>query len=172
MIPIFIKKYNNPEVSFLEINEYNSKISNLNPYSIKCSCGCKGNCIKYGGYKRTIDKYIIFIQRILCKACKITHSLIPTFMVPYERNSINYILDLVTNTIYDNNSADYELKRYKRIYADWKNRLKAIGLKISDDINKVITFCAYYFNMCFMQSGIRKNSKLNEVKYFIGDLPT
>ena len=51
-------------------------------------------------------------------------------------------------------------------------RLKIVGIEIGDDINKVITFCAYYFNMCFMQSGIRKNSKLNEVKYFIGDLPT
>ncbi len=31
MIPFLIKKNNNPEVSFLEINEYNSIISNLNP---------------------------------------------------------------------------------------------------------------------------------------------
>ena len=36
MIPIFIKKYNNPEVSFLEINEYNSKISNLNRKFQRC----------------------------------------------------------------------------------------------------------------------------------------
>ena len=84
---------------------------------------------------------------------------------------LDYILDVVLNYDYVN-TADYELKRYKRIYADWKNRLKPIGMTICDDINKVITFCAYYFNMCFMQSKIRKNSKLNEVKYFIGDLPT
>jgi len=172
MIPFFIKKNNNLEVGFLEINEYNSKISNLNPYSLMCSCGCKGNCIKYGGYKRTIDKYVIFIQRVFCKACKITHALMPTVIVPYERYSFNYILDLATNKEYENNSADYELKRYKRIYTEWETRLKAIGIEIGDDIDKVITFCAYYFNMCFMQSGIRKNSKLNEVKYFIGSLPT
>ena len=85
--------------------------------------------------------------------------------------SLVYILDVVLNYEYIN-TADYELKWYKRIYADWENRLKTIGLGIGDDINKVITFCAYYFNMCFMQSGIRKNSKLNEVKYFVGSLPT
>ena len=82
-----------------------------------------------------------------------------------------YILDIVLNYEYIN-TADYELKRYKRIYTEWEMRLKIIGIEIGDDINKVITFCAYYFNMCFMQSGIRKNSKLNEVKYFIGALPT
>ena len=172
MTPFFIKKNKNEEFNFLDINRYNDSVNNMNAYSIQCNCGCKGSCIKYGKYKRIIDKYEIFIQRVLCKVCRITHSILPTFIVPYERMPLVYILDLVTNTIYDNNSADYELKRYKRIYADWKNRLKAIGIGIGDDINKVITFCAYYYNMCFMQNIIRKNSKLNEVKYFVGSLPT
>ena len=39
-------------------------------------------------------------------------------------------MDLVTNTIYDdNNSSDYELKRYKRIYTEWEMRLKANEIK-------------------------------------------
>ena len=172
MIPFFIKKNKNEEFNFLDINRYNDSVNNMNAYSIQCNCGCKGSYIKYGKYKRIIDKYEIFIQRVLCKVCRITHAILPTFIVPYERMPLVYILDLVTNTIYDNNSADYELKRYKRIYADWKNRLKAIGIGIGDDINKVITFCAYYYNMCFMQNIIRKNGKLNEVKYFVGSLPT
>ena len=171
MIPFFIQKNKNESLNFLDINKYNESVNNLNPYSIQCNCGCKGSCIKYGKYKRIIDKYEIFIQRVLCKVCKITHAILPTFIVPYERMPLDYILDVVLNYDYVN-TADYELKRYKRIYADWKNRLKAIGIRICDDINKVITFCAYYFNMCFMQSKIRKNSKLNEGKYFIGDLPT
>ena len=84
---------------------------------------------------------------------------------------LDYILDVVSSYDYVN-TADYELKRYKRIYCEWETRLKMIGLNTSDDIDKVITFCAYYYNMCFMQNIIRKNCKLNEVKYFIGDLPT
>ena len=171
MIPFFIKKNKNEEFNFLDINRYNDSVNNMNSYSIQCNCGCKGSCIKYGKYKRIIDKYEIFIQRVLCKVCKITHAILPTFIVPYERMPLDYILDVVSSYDYVN-SADYELKRYKRIYTEWKMRLKIVGIEIGDDINKVITFCAYYFNMCFMQSGIRKNSKLDEVKDFIGDLTT
>lgn len=171
MIPFFIKKNKNEEFNFLDINRYNDSVNNMNSYSIQCNCGCKGSCIKYGKYKRIIDKYEIFIQRVLCKVCRITHAILPTFIVPYERMPLDYILDVVLNYEYIN-TADYELKRYKRIYTEWEMRLKIIGMTICDDINKVITFCAYYFNMCFMQSKIRKNSKLNEVKYFIGSLPT
>lgn len=171
MIPFFIKKYKNEGFTFLDINRYNDSVDNMNPYALQCSCGCKGGCIKYGKYKKLVDKYEIFIQRVLCKTCKITHAILPTFIVPYERMPLDYILDMTLN--YDCvNSADYELKRYKRIYKEWDVRLKSIEIKDSDDINSVITFCAYYFNMCFMQNKIRKNSKLNEVKYFIGSLPT
>ena len=171
MIPFFIKKNKNEGFDFLDINKYNESVENMNSYSFQCNCGCRGSCIKYGKYRRFIDKYEIFIQRVICKVCKITHAILPTFIVPYERMPLDYILDIATKYDYIN-SADYELKRYKRIYAEWEVRLKIIGIKISDDINKVITFCAYNFNMCFMQSKIRKNSKLNEVKYFIGSLPT
>ena len=72
------------------LNRYNDSVNNMNSYSIQCNCGCKGSCIKYGKYKRIIDKYEIFIQRVLCKVCKITHAILPTFIVPQERMPLDY----------------------------------------------------------------------------------
>ena len=58
---ILYPKDKNEDFNFLDINKYNESVNNLNPYSIQCNCGCKGSCIKYGKYKRVIDKYEIFI---------------------------------------------------------------------------------------------------------------
>lgn len=177
MIPCFLKVDNIVSDTFYLNMQYSKKMEELNPYSLECSCKCKGQCIKYGRYPRRLivnDKLaFIFIQRVYCKKCKKTHAILPTFIVPYEINTLEYIMDLVKEFKDEKiSSADYELERYINVYKAWEARFKAIEYTISDDIEEVITFCAYYYGMCFMQSAKRKNSKLNEVIYFVGALPT
>ena len=97
----------------------------------------------------------------------------PKFIIPYEKQSFTYILDLAIE--YRNvqiDKADYELLRYVNIFNRWNNKLKSIGMTISDGLGRIITFCASTFNMCFMQSTKRKNLKLQEVNYNVVVLPT
>ncbi|MGN1337559.1 MAG: DUF6431 domain-containing protein, partial [Candidatus Coprovivens sp.] len=161
----------------VNINQYYEDIDKLISYKLECGCGIKGNCIKYGRYKRTLiindKKETIYLQRIYCKHCKKTHTIMPKFIVPYERKPFDYILDLVSE--YNNkdiSKADYEIVRYKHIYKKWENRLKTSELTNGDDLHEVITFCASTFKMCFMQSITRKNSKLNKVEYHVIYSPT
>ena len=177
MLPFFLKVDNKSSDTFYINQQYSMKMEHLNPYSIECSCRCKGSCIKYGKYPRKLivndNPICINIQRVYCKNCHKTHAILPTFIIPYELHTMDYVLDLVhqykDETI---SSADYELKRYIEIFKSWMVRFKAIEYSMSDDIEEVITFSAYHYGMCFMQNLKRKNSKLNEVTYFIGALPT
>ena len=95
-----IRKNNNTINKFcVNINQYNEAMDKLTSYKLECGCGIKGNCIKYGKYKRTLiindKKETIYLQRIYCKHCKKTHTIMPIFIVPYERKPLDYILDLV-----------------------------------------------------------------------------
>ncbi|MBR6071242.1 MAG: hypothetical protein IKP77_00235 [Acholeplasmatales bacterium] len=170
MILFVSKKYKGLEISFIDINRYNDEIKRIKSYSLKCSCGCKGSLIKYGKYKRIIDDYVIYIQRVYCKNCGITHALMPSFVIPYERQSVGYVFEMLSSG--SDNKADYELNRYKRIYDIWKERLDEIGFNVSDDLNRVITFCACYYKMGFLQNRIRVNKKKKIVKYYVINLPT
>ena len=67
----------------------------------------------HGKYKRTLiindKKETIYLQRIYCKHCKKTHTIMPIFIVPYERKPLDYILDLVKGyNDKDISKADYE----------------------------------------------------------------
>lgn len=161
----------------LNIDKYYDDMNNLVSYKIECGCGKKGCCIKYGRYKRILinndKKMDIFIQRVYCKHCKKTHSILPRFIIPYEREPFDYVLDLVLEfKDKEISKVDYQLVRYISIYKKWESRLKSIGLSISDGINKVITLCASTFKMSFMQNKMRNNIKLKKVEYYIKELPT
>ena len=70
-----IRKNNNTINKFcVNINQYNEAMDKLTSYKLECGCGIKGNCIKYGKYKRTLiindKKETIYLQRIYCKHCK------------------------------------------------------------------------------------------------------
>ena len=162
---------------YQEINKYYREMADLKSYKLECSCGIKGNCIKYGSYERKLiinDKTVtIKIQRVYCKHCKKTHAIMPIFIIPYEQKPLNYVLDLVMTYIDKKVSkADYELTRYLSIYNRWENRLRSIEITLSDGINKVIAFCASFFKMCFMQNKVRRNIKLNWVDYYAIPSPT
>ncbi len=173
-----IRKNNNTINKFcVNINQYNEAMDKLTSYKLECGCGIKGNCIKYGKYKRTLiindKKETIYLQRIYCKHCKKTHTIMPIFIVPYERKPLDYILDLVNGyNDKDISKADYEIIRFKRIYKKWENRLKTSETINGDDLYEVITFCATNFKMCYMQNVTRKNIKLNKVEYHVIHLPT
>lgn len=177
MITLISSKNNKINDFCINIEEYYTHMKQLISYKLKCGCGVKGNCIKYGWFKRKLiinDKIVIVkLQRIYCKHCKKTHTIMPKFIIPYNQHSFTYILDLVIE--YQGkkiSKADYELTRYVRIFQKWSNRLKSINISINDGLYKVITFCASHFKMCFMQSQMRNNIKLNKVEYYAIELPT
>lgn len=80
---------------------YNDYIKSLDLFQVKCNdCKCQGDCIRYGRYDRG---YFIFpedadsnerilIQRVLCKACGVTHAILPEEIVPYAQYSIIFML--------------------------------------------------------------------------------
>lgn len=177
MITLISTKDNELNDFCANIDEYYAHMDELISYKLECSCKIKGSCIKYGWYERTLiinDKpTIIRIQRVYCKHCRKTHSIIPKFIIPYERQTFTYILEL-TYEYKDRkiDKADYELIRYINIFKKWNNKLKSIGRTISDGLNKIITFCASTYKMCFMQNKKRRNRKLKEVEYKVIILPT
>lgn len=165
MIAFFLNNFNK--------ESYKKYINNLEAYKIECSCGCKGSCIKYGMYKRKIrignKVLIIYIQRIYCKHCKTTHAILPVDIVPYKILSMKDTIEIIET--YEANQEidlDDEAKRVIKRYKIWKNKLATIGLSIKDELEKLISFCAYQFKMCFMQ-GVKKRyrhkSKIIEVVY-------
>ena len=74
-------------------------MEHLNRFELQCSCGCRGNIIKYGTYSRNIiidDIPVkIRIQRVYCKHCRETHALMPVFIIPFDARPIKYVLELI-----------------------------------------------------------------------------
>lgn len=167
MISYNNKKYN--------VNNYEKNKEFINTYNIKCNCGCKGSCIKYGNYNR---KYIkngvkksLYIQRIYCKSCKRTQAILPSDIVPYRLLTIDEIIDIIE--VYEENAKIIDpndnkiIKRYKI----WKERLKTVLIDFKrDEIEKIISFCASKYRMCFMQvkrKRYRSMCKIYEATYSI-----
>lgn len=167
-------------LKFFNIDKYYNFIKSLEPMMIECTCGCRGQCIKYGKYPRTViyngEKFTIYIQRIYCKHCKTTHAILPSYIIPYKHLSMEdaiYIIE--TYEEYPNDSYDNEANIIINEYKDWKEKLESISLTIRDGLRKIISFCARYFSMCFMQKTRKeysKNGKKFKVIYKILQLPT
>jgi len=80
---------------------YDGYIKKLDLFEVKCNdCQCRGECIRYGRYDRGYFLFPedadsnerIFIQRVLCKACGVTHAILPEEIVPYAQYSIIFML--------------------------------------------------------------------------------
>ena len=54
MITLIRKNDNTINDFCVNINQYYEEIDKLISYKLECRCGIKGNCIKYGRYKRTL----------------------------------------------------------------------------------------------------------------------
>ncbi len=75
------------------IKEYESE---ENYEYIECPHCKSDNLIRYGSYKRNIgilgNYFKIKIKRVKCKNCNCTHALIPSFIMPYFQNEVNFIV--------------------------------------------------------------------------------
>ena len=115
----------------------------------------------------------IKIQRVYCKHCGRTHAILPVFIIPFERQTLPYVLELIENSFDGEiNKADYELVRWTSVFNAWHNRLRGYLDIFSDDLSKIITFCASTYRMMFMQAKKRHNNKLKEVDLLLVPLPT
>lgn len=170
MIAYNNKKYN--------VENYNNKKEFINVHETKCSCGCSGSCIKYGNYKRKYikngNKKIIYIQRIYCKECKRTQAILPYDIIPYKLITLNDVLDIIEAYEENEEIVDPPEKEIMKTYKKWKERLNIIKF-IRDEIEKIISFCAFRFKMCFMQNKrklYQNKGKIYEVIYLTISLPT
>jgi len=87
---------------YLENFLYTGKI----PLSPLCPCCGHEKLIRWGFFRRlsfSIEK-TIRIQRVRCKKCHKTSSLVPTFLVPYKSVSMFIIQDFVNSYVYTDNS--------------------------------------------------------------------
>lgn len=172
MIALNLKEFNS--------KSYNNEINNLEVGTLECTCGCKGNCIKWGRYDRKVTyndkKHKFYIQRIYCKSCCGTNALLPVGSVPYQMLSLDDMVEIVeTYEELPNDKYDSEAARVIERYKKWKARLVNLKLSIKDDILKIIHFCAERFLMCFMQGKrkvYRRDGKLFEVVYMTIGTPT
>ena len=177
MITLFYSLSKSELTNSVNIKQYDKDMDNLEPLTLKCECGRVGSLIKYGKYKRDIIINDIVhemkIQRVYCKDCGRTHAILPIFIIPFERQTLPYVLELIDNSFDGEiNKADYELVRWTGIFNTWHNRLVGCVNIFSDDLSKIINFCASTYKMMFMQAKKRKKDKLNEVNLFLGELPT
>lgn len=113
MIICFNEKINNFNEnnlkSFSSYQEKNSYIQALMPditdvdRNICPCCHAKNKLIKYGTYERNLSiledaevkDYKISVQRVICKSCNHTHSLLPNFIVPYKIMALFSIAQIV-----------------------------------------------------------------------------
>lgn len=155
-------------------NNYKSFINNhFNVENVECPCGCKGCCIKYGTYKRKVERngkiIILTIQRVYCTECHHTHAILPCDVIPYQRLSMDDTIEIIE--IYENNPEDIidnEAKNVIERYKKWKGKVIGLTTKLRDDILKIISFCANRYKQCFMQGKRKKyynRGKLFEVEY-------
>lgn len=143
---------------------YQLFLSSIQIHQLECKCGCKGNSIKYGFYRRYIKTpsgYVeLKIQRVYCKHCHSTYALLPDWIVAYSQillrdqlvivylflngsNEYSKVMD--SNPFIDESNISYLLKKFKLA---WKERLLSYEIKLNDDIS---INCFNYCNMQFMQ---------------------
>ena len=117
------------------IIHYSTKVKSFNKICIykyeqtenfnirKCPNCNSEDYIKWGGYERNVvyfkngKKYenTIKIKRIRCNNCKSTHSIIPSFLIPYKVHTLEYIIEVIKHKqIHKNNSktvSKYDISR-------------------------------------------------------------
>ena len=135
----------------LNENDYQAFVASIDLLSLYCPvCGVVGFFILYGHYKRFVItddvsndcKISIRVQRIQCTQCRSTHSLLPTYFVPFTQFTYLFIFFIVTLDENDDliTSFDVALQTVRKVKArviafwdslfpDWRD-LKQNDLKI------------------------------------------
>lgn len=109
-----------------KINTFNEKSikkyeDTLNFNISKCPNCNSLKLIKWGKYTRNVVYYkngkkyenTIEIKRIRCNDCKKTHSIIPSFLVPYKIHTIEYINKVIKNKIIKDNTYKVSCDKYQ-----------------------------------------------------------
>ena len=158
MITVIFKECND-----FSQKEYDCMMDELQLFQIECTCGKKGCLIRYGRYKRSVKLNSVlirlFVQRVRCTECLVTHALFPSFLVPYSQVPLHdqqQILDcaekeqdmepiMESNILIDENNIKYIIRQFRK---HWKQRLLSAALSILDDLTVP---CLSTYSRQFMQ---------------------
>ena len=128
-------------------------------YHLKCPHCFSNALIKWGSYYRNLNylednkiQYTeIKIHRMKCKSCGKTHSLIPSFIVPYKSYTLDIILDCIKDpNAYLSISSD-TIERWKKQWKKFVPQLKTMlqnipKLKIIEMIREdIFTYVWKYY---------------------------
>ena len=155
------------------IKYYEALINNLNTNKYHCP-NCRHNTlIKWGKYKRKIKLPeaigTLSIQRVRCGECKKTHSILPSFLVPYSQVLLMDQIDIINTYNFKNKFVDIlernpylELSNVMRIIKSylkyWKQRLISADISLNDTISNIVFKVSSIYNRQFMQIRCTINS--------------
>lgn len=143
---------------------YDKSVTGISVYKLTCSgCGHKGNMIRYGHYTRhtyydcRVEE--LRIQRVRCKFCGKTHSLLPDTLVPRDLIVLQDQLQVILNyesgndwrkTCFENPLVDEQAIRHiiKRYLRHWKERCISEDISLYGDL---VRSCFDRFGRQFMQ---------------------
>lgn len=160
MITILVSDYNT-----ISKKTYDDMIDSLEFTALTCSCGHSGCLTKHGGYLRSVkttgETIQLFIKRVRCSICKLTHALIPSYIVPYSQTPLKEqtciiaghhdkkVLNMLMESCpgIDESTIASIVRRYRK---SWEQRLLTFSIKLSP-INDLVTQCFGAFASQFMQ---------------------
>ena len=135
---------------FLSQEDYDNSLNNIDYSSITCpDCG-KTAFIRYGHYRRTIfllnDNplhfcFILKVQRIYCKHCHHTHSLLPSLCIPYSHFVLHDAVRLLTSSIDElSHELDMNIQLTMNLIKSLKNAFHAHSKYTVSDLMNLTSF--------------------------------
>lgn len=151
------------KINSISQKSYDNSINSLELHQLQCCCGHHGCLIHHGRYSRTIKVNGALLRlkicRVFCKACKHTHSILPSSIVPYSqiplekqaaiiecaegRSDLNTVLDAVV----DESNVRSVLRSYRKY---WQERLRYAAIFIRP-LPELTRQCFQTFSRQFMQ---------------------
>ena len=127
----------------ISIEKY-SKNQKDNDYPFISECPhCHDHIIKNGFYRRYVvvfsKTYIIYIQRLRCKYCGKSISIIPSFLIPYFQRNLDSIFQCLREYILNRKSIFY--RRAVFFYLQrFRSNIPGIISFFRDKINQYLSF--------------------------------
>lgn len=142
----------------IDINGYKKLILDLEVKLIKCPYCHQYEIVRHGYYKRMINinnntKHTINILRIRCKSCKHTHAILPSFIIPYEHNTLLNQLETIKNidNINWKDINEYRYRRLRKIYNRYKAILISLNLSFKSKLTELVSKVSEVFRLCLFQ---------------------
>lgn len=165
MITYYTNSFNINHQEFHDINLqdfYDSCLIDINIFSLECSCHHKGQFIKYGFYYRFVKTphgvLKLKIQRLKCKHCNHTHSILLSSLIPYSQLLFHDMLSIIRAHSFDeldqimirNPHIDESNVSYikKQFHKHWEQRLVSENIELDSEL---IFQCFFHFKKQFMQ---------------------